>query len=115
MHPCPGNALPARLIIAPPRPCPTPPAGAIGLVAAPAIGASQEGFKGFAKGAAAGVAGAVLLPVTGVVVGAVQVRGCRQGVGYWRAGRGLLRAGAACCAASAPACTPPHPNPARRC
>lgn len=48
-------------------------AGAVGLIAAPAIGASQEGFKGFAKGAAAGIAGAVLLPATGVAVGAVQV------------------------------------------
>ena len=48
-------------------------AGAVGLVAAPAVGASQEGFKGFAKGAAAGLAGAVLLPATGVVVGAAQV------------------------------------------
>lgn len=48
-------------------------AGAVGLVAAPAVGASQEGFKGFAKGAAAGIAGAVLLPATGVAVGAAQV------------------------------------------
>ena len=48
-------------------------AGAVGLVAAPAIGASQDGFRGFAKGAAAGVAGAVLLPVTGVAVGTTQV------------------------------------------
>ena len=48
-------------------------AGAVGLVAAPAVGAAQEGFKGFAKGAAAGVAGAVLLPVTGVAVGTAQV------------------------------------------
>lgn len=48
-------------------------AGAVGLVAAPAIGAHQEGLKGFAKGAAAGIAGAVLLPVTGVAVGATQV------------------------------------------
>jgi curved DNA-binding protein CbpA len=48
-------------------------AGAVGLIAAPAVGASQEGFKGFAKGAAAGIAGAVLLPATGVAVGAVQV------------------------------------------
>jgi curved DNA-binding protein CbpA len=48
-------------------------AGAVGLIAAPAVGASQDGFKGFAKGAAAGIAGAVLLPATGVAVGAVQV------------------------------------------
>eukprot|EP00887_Chlorella_sp_A99_P007866 scaffold20.g7866.t1 len=48
-------------------------AGAVGLVAAPAIGAHQDGLRGFAKGAAAGVAGAVLLPVTGVAVGATQV------------------------------------------
>ena len=57
------------------------PTGAIGLIAAPAIGASQEGVKGFCKGAAAGVAGAVLLPVTGVVVGAVQVRALSAGWG----------------------------------
>lgn len=51
-------------------------AGAVGLVAAPAIGAQQEGFAGFAKGAGAGIAGAVVLPVTGIVVGAAQlVRG----------------------------------------
>lgn len=48
-------------------------AGAIGLVAAPAVGAHQEGLAGFAKGAAAGIAGAVLLPVTGVAIGATQV------------------------------------------
>jgi hypothetical protein len=48
-------------------------AGVVGLVAAPAIGAAQDGFVGFAKGAAAGLAGAVVLPVTGVAVGAAQV------------------------------------------
>lgn len=48
-------------------------AGAVGLIAAPAIGATQDGIRGFAKGAAAGIAGAVLLPVTGVAVGAAQV------------------------------------------
>lgn len=64
-----------------PASLPPPPTGAIGLIAAPAIGASQEGVKGFCKGAAAGVAGAVLLPVTGVVVGAVQVRALSAGWG----------------------------------
>lgn len=88
--------------------------GAVGLFAAPVVGASQEGFTGFAKGVAtgklhskdimqasclhnlmqqlpmyldlhansrltvtvimhSGVAGAVILPVTGVSVGLVQV------------------------------------------
>lgn len=46
--------------------------GAVSLFAAPAVGAHQDGFVGFAKGAVAGVAGAVLLPVTGVVVGGTQ-------------------------------------------
>jgi len=48
-------------------------AGTVGLFAAPAIGAHQEGVIGFAKGAAVGIAGAVLLPVTGVAVGTAQV------------------------------------------
>lgn len=69
--PPPADAAPAPSSC--PRPCP---AGTIGLVAAPAIGAHQEGLKGFGKGVVAGVAGAVLLPATGVAVGAAQlVRG----------------------------------------
>ena len=48
-------------------------AGTVGLLAAPAIGAHQEGFVGFAKGAAAGIASAVLLPVVGVGIGTAQV------------------------------------------
>ncbi|KAK9865762.1 hypothetical protein WJX84_008412 [Apatococcus fuscideae] len=48
-------------------------AGVVGLVAAPALGAHQEGFVGFAKGAAAGCAGVVLLPVTGLVIGSIQI------------------------------------------
>lgn len=49
--------------------------GAVGLFAAPVVGAAQDGVAGFAKGVATGVAGAVILPVTGISVGAVQV--CR--------------------------------------
>lgn len=50
--------------------------GAVGLVAAPVIGAQRDGVAGFAKGVLTGVAGAVLLPVTGAAVGTVQmVRG----------------------------------------
>ena len=44
-----------------------------GLVAAPAVGAFQEGGKGFAKGAALGIAGAVALPLAGVGTAVVQV------------------------------------------
>eukprot|EP00955_Chlamydomonas_euryale_P072531 361427-Chlamydomonas_euryale.AAC.6 len=47
--------------------------GAVGLVAAPVIGAQRDGIAGFAKGLATGVAGAVVLPVTGVAVGTVQM------------------------------------------
>ncbi len=70
-------------------------AGAVNLVAAPVIGAQQEGLKGFAKGVGAGVyrytdcgyvemhrlgthvpagvVGAVVLPVTGAATGVAQV------------------------------------------
>lgn len=47
--------------------------GAVGLVAAPIVGASKEGVVGFAKGVVTGVATAVVLPVTGVGVGLVQL------------------------------------------
>ncbi|MEW5303951.1 MAG: hypothetical protein WDW36_006595 [Sanguina aurantia] len=40
--------------------------GAVGLIAAPVVGATQDGFVGFAKGLATGVVGAVVLPVAGV-------------------------------------------------
>lgn len=46
--------------------------GVTGLVAAPIIGAKEEGFKGAAKGMMAGVAGAVILPVAGLGVGTAQ-------------------------------------------
>eukprot|EP01025_Chloroclados_australasicus_P018817 TRINITY_DN20021_c0_g1_i8.p1 TRINITY_DN20021_c0_g1~~TRINITY_DN20021_c0_g1_i8.p1 ORF type:complete len:428 (-),score=57.27 TRINITY_DN20021_c0_g1_i8:188-1471(-) len=50
--------------------------GVAGLVAAPVVGAMQEGAVGLAKGVGVGVAGAVILPVTGVTVGVTQmVRG----------------------------------------
>lgn len=48
-------------------------AGAVGLVAAPIMGAREDGVKGFVKGVAMGVAGAVALPVAATVVGCVQV------------------------------------------
>lgn len=47
--------------------------GFVGLFAAPIVGAKQDGASGFAKGLATGIAGAVVLPVAGVVGGAVQV------------------------------------------
>ena len=47
--------------------------GAATLIAAPIIGAKEEGVKGFAKGLVAGVLGAVSLSVAGVVSGSVQV------------------------------------------
>lgn len=47
--------------------------GAVGLFAAPTVGAAQEGVAGFAKGLGAGLAGAVFLPIAGVAVGATQV------------------------------------------
>ena len=47
--------------------------GAIGLVAAPVIGARENGAKGFMAGLGAGLAGAVALPVSGAVIGAVQL------------------------------------------
>ncbi|CAG9465125.1 unnamed protein product [Pedinophyceae sp. YPF-701] len=51
-------------------------AGAVALVAAPVLGAQQDGFVGALKGATVGICGAVLLPVTGATVGIIQtVRG----------------------------------------
>jgi len=44
-------------------------AGATTLVAAPVMGAREEGPKGFAKGLGVGILGAIVLPVTGAVVG----------------------------------------------
>uniref|UniRef100_A0A0G4H904 J domain-containing protein n=1 Tax=Chromera velia CCMP2878 TaxID=1169474 RepID=A0A0G4H904_9ALVE len=50
--------------------------GVTGLVAAPVIGAQQEGVGGFFKGLGVGIAGAVILPVVGVgVAGYQMVRG----------------------------------------
>jgi len=48
-------------------------AGAVSLVAQPIAGARQDGIKGFFTGLTTGVASAVVLPVTGVCVGAYQV------------------------------------------
>jgi len=44
-------------------------AGATTLVAAPVMGAREEGAKGFAKGLGVGLLGAIVLPVTGAAVG----------------------------------------------
>ena len=50
--------------------------GAVGLVAAPVLGAKEEGVKGFFKGLGAGVIGAVTMPLAGAAVGGYQmVRG----------------------------------------
>jgi len=48
-------------------------AGAVSLVAQPIAGARADGVKGFFTGLTTGVASAVVLPVTGVCVGAYQV------------------------------------------
>jgi len=48
-------------------------AGAVSLVAQPIAGARQDGVKGFFSGLTTGVASAVVLPVTGVCVGAYQL------------------------------------------
>ena len=42
-------------------------------MAAPVIGAREQGAKGFVKGLGAGVVSAVALPVAGLVVGGVQL------------------------------------------
>lgn len=47
--------------------------GTASLIAAPIVCATQDGFRGFAKGLAVGVAGAAVLPVVGVAVGAAQI------------------------------------------
>lgn len=47
--------------------------GTASLVAAPAIYANQDGWRGLAKGVAVGVAGAAVLPVVGVAIGATQI------------------------------------------
>ena len=43
-------------------------AGTAGLVAAPVMGAREDGVRGCVKGVAVGVAGAVVLPVAGLGV-----------------------------------------------
>lgn len=47
--------------------------GTVALFAAPAAGAVQEGPIGFGKGLAAGLVGAVALPVIGITVGTAQI------------------------------------------
>eukprot|EP00210_Caulerpa_lentillifera_P006346 g6062.t1 len=46
--------------------------GTVSLIAAPAVYAHQEGWKGFGKGLVVGVTGAAVLPVVGVAVGVSQ-------------------------------------------
>ncbi len=48
-------------------------AGLAAFVAAPIVGAKENGAKGFAAGLAAGTAGLIALPVAGIVSGGVQV------------------------------------------
>ena len=48
-------------------------AGTAALVAAPILGARQEGTSGFFKGLGAGLVSAVVLPTVGVGVGAAQI------------------------------------------
>jgi len=48
-------------------------AGAVSLVAQPIAGARSDGVKGFFTGLTTGVASAVVLPVTGICVGAYQI------------------------------------------
>jgi DnaJ-domain-containing protein 1 len=48
-------------------------AGAAGLVAAPFVGAQQEGIPGFCKGLGVGLVGAIALPVAGAAVGVAQI------------------------------------------
>jgi hypothetical protein len=59
-------------------------AGVAAFVAAPVIGAKEEGLKGFGKGLAAGTVGLVALPVAGVVTGVVQM-----GRGLWNTGEAV--------------------------
>eukprot|EP00667_Euglena_gracilis_P005438 EG_transcript_5475 len=66
-------------------------AGVGSLVAAPVLGASQEGFKGFAKGLGAGVLGCAVFTAWGTAVGLTQmVRGAmnhRESVAEAAAGK----------------------------
>ena len=47
--------------------------GVAGLIAAPIVGAQQEGAAGFAKGLVAGAVGAIALPLAGAVTGIAQI------------------------------------------
>ena len=47
--------------------------GAVGLVAAPVMGARENGFQGFCSGLGTGVVSALALPITASAVAAVQV------------------------------------------
>lgn len=57
--------------------------GLTSLVAAPALGAASHGAKGFFAGLGAGVAGAVVLPVAGLVGGLTCAIGGLEWVGGW--------------------------------
>ena len=62
--------------------------GVVALIGAPIIGASQEGTKGFVKGACLGVLGAIILPVTGTCIAVAQVSTLRAPAdGPWGGGR----------------------------
>ena len=47
--------------------------GAVGLVAAPTVGAKDNGFQGFIVGLANGIVSAITLPLTGAAVATVQI------------------------------------------
>jgi DnaJ-domain-containing protein 1 len=67
-------------------------AGAAGLVAAPVIGAQNDGFAGFLTGLGVGVVGAVALPAAGIAVGVAQIaRGAfNQGEAVHEASQGKV-------------------------
>lgn len=52
--------------------------GVTALVAAPVLGAREEGCLGFLKGLGAGLASVVMLPVAGAAVGVVQIGRCAR-------------------------------------
>ena len=47
--------------------------GAVGLVAAPIVGAKDNGLQGFVAGLGTGLVGAIALPVTGAAIASFQV------------------------------------------
>ena len=57
--------------------------GLVGLVAAPIVGLSNDGFPGLCAGLANGVVGAIALPVTGAAVGIFQASRGLINTGEW--------------------------------